>query len=48
VRRDREEDKILFTRRRNYNRSMGCQGGHKSNEGHGYRLSCSEDEKNFQ
>ena len=26
--RDREKGKISFTRRRNYNRSMGCLGGH--------------------
>jgi len=48
VGRNREEGRILFTRRGNYNRSMGCQGGHQSNEGHRYRLSCSEDEEHFQ
>jgi len=28
VGRNREEGRILFTRRGNYSRIMGCQGGH--------------------
>jgi len=48
VGRDREEGMILFIGRGNYCRSIGCQGGHQSNEGHGHILSCSEDEQHFQ
>jgi len=43
----RERGRIVFIGRGNYNRSMGCQGSHQSNEGHGYRLCFSEDEHYF-
>ena len=45
---DREECTALFTRGRDYNRSMGCHGSHQSNEGLGHILSFSRDEKQFQ
>jgi len=48
VGRDRGEGRILFTRRGNYRRGMGCQGGDQRNEGHGHSLSFSEDEKHIQ
>ena len=45
---NREEWRDLSIRVGDYNRSLECQGGDQSNEGHGHRLSCSKDEKHFQ